>query len=84
MNKRIYVFPASAIEENGKKISYFEYISSLKNEDCNNALKRVYERIDMNKIEKIIESTPTLLPSQKEFYKIIITERKKKILDYSM
>ena len=84
MNKRIYVFPASAIEENGKKISYFEYISSLKNEDCNNALKRVYERIDMNKIEEIIESTPTLLPPQKEFYKIIITERKKKILDYSM
>ena len=33
INQRVYVFPTSSILENGKKISYFDYISSLQNED---------------------------------------------------
>jgi hypothetical protein len=84
INKRIYTFPASSIEENGKKISYFEFISSLKNSDCTAALNRVLGRIDMNEISAIIDETPTLRPVQKEFYKVMISERKTKILDYSM
>ncbi len=84
INQRIYVFPASAIEEVGKKISYFDFISSLKEPECNKALKRITKRIDMDKIYELIEKTPTLLPIQKDFYNVIITERKEKILDYSM
>ena len=84
INKRIFVFPSSVIEENGKKISYFEFISSLKNEECNAALKRIYERIDMEQLNKIVEETPALLPEQRDFYKIMLWERKEKILDYSM
>lgn len=84
INKRIYTFPASSIEENGKKISYFEFISSLKNPDCTAALSRVLGRIDMNEISAIIDETPTLLPVQKEFYKVMISERKAKIFDYSI
>lgn len=84
INRRVYVFPASSIEEDGKKISYFEFISSLKNPDCTAALKRVSDRIDMEKIRTLIDETPTLLPVQKEFYAAVISERKAKILDYSM
>ncbi len=84
LNKRIFTFPASSIEENGKKISYFEFISSLKNPDCTAALNRISARIDMEEIRKIIEETPTLFPVQKEFYVVMISERKAKILDYSM
>ena len=84
INKRIFVFPSSVIEENGKKISYFEFISSLKNEECNAALKRIYGRIDMEQLNNIIEETPSLLPAQRDFYKIMLWERKEKILDYSM
>lgn len=84
INKRIFVFPSSVIEENGKKISYFEFISSLKNEECNTALKRIYERVDMEQLNKIVEETPALLPIQRDFYKIMLWERKEKILDYSM
>lgn len=84
INTRIFTFPASAIEENGQKIPYFSFISSLKNEDCNAALKRVHSRIDMDRLDKIVEETPTLLPVQKEFYRIMLHERKEKILDYSM
>ncbi|NLN47737.1 MAG: CtkA family protein, partial [Clostridiales bacterium] len=84
INRRIYTYPASTIEENGKKVSYFEFISSLKNEDCNLALKRIHSRINLEGLYKIIEETPTPMPIQKEFYKIILHERKSKILDYSI
>ena len=50
IDQRIYTFPTSSIEEGGKKISYFDYISSLKNPDCNEALKRVCSRIDLDAI----------------------------------
>ena len=84
INQRIYVFPASSIEEDGKKISYFDFISSLKEPECNKALKRISKRIDMDNINELIDEISTLLPIQKDFYKVMITERKKKILDYSM
>lgn len=84
IDRRVYVFPASSVEEDGKKISYFEFISSLKNPDCTAALKRVFTRIDMERIRSLIDGTPTLLEVQKEFYTAIISERKAKILDYSM
>lgn len=84
IDRRVYVFPASSIEEDGKKISYFEFISSMKNPDCTVALKRVFTRINMEKISTIINEIPTLLPIQKEFYNVIISERKAKIIDFSM
>lgn len=84
IDRRVYVFPTSSIEENGKKISYFEFISSLKDPDCTAALRRISSRIDIMKISELIDETPILLPIQKEFYAVMISERKAKILDYSM
>jgi len=48
------------------------------------ALKRISARIDMEKIRVLINETPTLLPVQKEFYTVMISERKAKIIDYTM
>ena len=79
-NARVYVFPTSALKEEGKKINYFEYISSLKNEDCNSAIMRIVPLIDLNKINNIIEQTPEISEIRKEFYKKIIKERYEKIL----
>ncbi|MDW2797215.1 HipA domain-containing protein [Clostridium boliviensis] len=84
INRRVYVFPTSPIEEDGKKIPYFEFIASLKNPDCNAALERISARIDMEKIRVLIIETPTLLPVQKEFYTVMISERKAKIIDFTM
>ncbi len=84
IDKRIFVYPTSAIEENSKKVSYFSFISSLKNGDCNAALKRIHARIDLGCIDSLIEETPFLEPIQKEFYKVMVRERKKKILDCGM
>ena len=49
IDKRIFLYPTSAVEEQGKKVSYFDFISSLKHQDCNAALKRIYARIDMGR-----------------------------------
>lgn len=84
INHRIFVFPTSAILENGKKISYFDFISSLQNEECNRALKKIVGRMNMEEINKLIEDTLAITPMQRDFYKTMIAERKEKILDYSM
>lgn len=83
-NHRIYNIPTSAITINNKKIKYFEFISSLENEDCNRALARIVPRIDMSEIESIIDSTPFISELQKQFYKTMLRERKTRILDYSL
>lgn len=84
INKRIYTFPTSAIEQHGKKLSYFEFISSFQNKECNAALQRICSRINMGNIENMIDETPFIDAIQKEFYKIMLRERKEKILDYSL
>lgn len=80
---RIFERPLSGIKINGQKISYFKFISSLENKDCNKALKRILPKIDMEKIYKIIDATPFISDLQKEFYKTILRERKERILDFS-
>lgn len=83
-NFRIFDIPTSAITMNGKKIKYFDFISSLQNEDCNRALKRIVPRIDMDKIKEIIETSPFMSDLQKRFYLTMLTERKARILDFSL
>ena len=83
-NHRIYNIPLSAIMQEGKKIKYFDYISSRQNEDCNRALKRIVPRIDMGKIKGIIDYTPFISDLQKDFYLTMLIERKKRILDFSI
>lgn len=84
MEYRIFEIPTSAILLDGKKIKYFEFISSLQNEDCNRALERIVPQIDMEKIAAIIEETPFLTDLQKRFYLIMLEQRKSKILDVSL
>lgn len=84
INQRVFVFPQSAIKENGKKINYFDFISSLKNEECNEALKKIGSRINMTRIRQIIDETPDLSDLQRNFYKTMIQARKERIIDYSL
>ncbi|MDO5425287.1 MAG: HipA domain-containing protein [Eubacteriales bacterium] len=81
---RIYEIPTSAIMLNGKKIRYFDFLSSLQNEDCNRALKRIVPRIHPEHIQQIIENTPFLSDLQRRFYQTVLTERKRLILDFSL
>ena len=80
IDMRIYKFPTSQVKYQGKKSSYYEIISSLAFEECNNALVRIVKRVDMNKIDKLIDSVENISERRKEFYKIILKQRYEKIL----
>ncbi len=84
INRRIHEYPTSAIMDGGAKISYPRFIASLQNEDCNQALERISARIDMARIETLIQQTPGLLPIQRDFYRIMIRARKEQVLDCGM
>ena len=81
---RIFQIPVSGIRIDNQKIRYFDFISSLKDKDCNAALKRIVPRIDMKKIAELVESTPYISELQKKFYSTMLIERKEKILDKSL
>ncbi len=83
LNARIYRFPTSAIKKEGKKINYYDFISSLKNDDCNKALLRMIPKIDVDNISKIIDDESFLTTRQKIFYKYYINQRYEKILLHS-
>ena len=72
------IYPVYTYEN--KKITYSEfYAKDIPN--LNDALLRIYPRIDMNKIYDIIDNTMYLSLERKEFLKKSVTIRKEKILD---
>ena len=81
---RIFERPLSAIRQNGQKINYFEFISSLKQPDCNAALKRISPRIQPQALRELVNQTPSLTDLQREFYFTMLSERKERILDFSL
>lgn len=83
LHYRVYEIPTSAILLNGKKIKYFDFISSLEYEECNQALLRIVPKIDLEKIKRIVEETPFISELQKEFYITMLSKRKEIILDYA-
>ncbi len=62
-------------DDNDKHIQPFQYIASMNNKDCNAAILRFVERLDMDKVRNIISEIPeqafglsVMSPVQKEFY----------------
>lgn len=83
IDARVFVFPTSAIQLDGKKINYFDFISSLQNSDCTKALQRIAPRIDMDAIESMINEIPCISDLQKRFYITMLRKRKEHIIDFS-
>lgn len=71
---------SSAIKYNGSKIKYYDFIAKLENDDCSEALMRMYPRIDINKINDIIDEIPCITDIRKKFYKIILKYKYEDIL----
>lgn len=80
MNLRIYRFPTSAVKLRGNKINYYDFLSSAGYEECNRAVRCIYERADMEKIGKFIDEVPYISELQKEFYKRYLSARRDLIL----
>ena len=62
----------SCIRENGKKINYMSFIKQMKNEECNDAIKRIFTYINMDGIKSFIDGIECMSKARKEFYKNII------------
>lgn len=84
IDKRVYTFPTSALKLNGKKINYFDFISSHINRDCTEALRRIHPRIHQEEIDEFISSREFLSDVQKKFYCTMLRARKEKILDAAL
>lgn len=65
----------SCLKENGKKINYITFIKQMKNEECNNAIKRIFININMDEINKFIDTIECMSDLRKNFYKEIIAQR---------
>ena len=65
----------SCLKENGKKINYMSFIKQMKNEECNKAIKRIFAKIDIDKIKKFIDNIECMSKIRKNFYKQIIERR---------
>ena len=75
LNARIFQFPTSAIKQNGKKINYYDFLTSGEYKDCNAAINRIISRINLSKIADFIKTIPYISEQQKEFYKIYLQAR---------
>lgn len=83
MEARVYDMPTSAILVEGKRANYFKLITSLKYNGCNEAIKRIVPKINLDKINFLIDESEQISELQKEFLKKILKLRKEKILDYA-
>ena len=81
MEDRIFVYPTSAIAKDGKKINYFQFLMETDIKGCLDALMAVAGRIDINKICSVIEGTPYISKTHKQFLKTMIKKRKERIID---
>jgi len=72
---RIFRFPTSALKQRGRKINYYDFLLRAEDEDCGQAVRRIYERVDMEQIGALIEEVPYLTDLQRQFYKNYIAAR---------
>lgn len=83
IDRRIYTFPTSHIKVKNRKSSYFEVISSRQFEACNAALKRIVPRVDLVRINNIVDDIEGISELRKHFYKFMLQQRFEKILMYT-
>lgn len=89
ISKRIYDFPKATLLKDDdikhtEKFSYQEMLNASDDYNCICAIARIVPRIDMRKIEQIIDETPLISDNRKNFYKVMINERKEKLLDHAL
>lgn len=81
MKSRVYDLPTSALLINNKRINYYSFILSHKNKECDEAIKRIAPKIELIKINSLIDSIEIISNNHKVFLKRILEYRKTLILD---
>lgn len=80
LNARVFQFPTSAIKQGGRKINYYDFLTTQQNVDCHAAIRRVFTDVDMEQIGDFIDGVPHITDLQKDFYKKYISARYELIL----
>lgn len=80
LDARVFDFPTSALLCNGKRINYYNFIHEHKYKECDKAIDRLKEKIDLNKINILINDIPCITELHKEFLKKIISRRFEELL----
>ena len=65
----------SCMRENGKKINYISYIKDMSNDECNKAIIRIFNNINIDSINEFIDNIECMSKIRKRFYKKIILMR---------
>ena len=81
MNARVYDVPTSTIMIEGRRANYHKVITSLEYKDCNDAIRRIVPRINLEDINELIDNVEKLNDLHKDFLKKILKLRKELILD---
>ena len=75
MKQVFYDSAISSFRENDKVINPLKYIETMKNEECNQALLRMFPKINLDKIKEIFDdipleynNLPVLSKEQRELY----------------
>jgi hypothetical protein len=84
IEERLFVFPNSALKQDGVKINYAQFLMKTEDEGCLKALGVIGKRIDLQKINSIIKQTPYISDTHKLFLTTMLKERKEGIIDRAL
>ena len=84
IERRVYVFPNSAIKMDGVKINMLQFLKTTDNKECLEALQTIVPKVDLREINDIIDGTLYISNNHKAFLKTIIEARKTLILDEAL
>lgn len=76
----IYSRPKSVFSIDNVKINYYDFLMNTDNKECLRSLNKIFNKIDIKKINEIIDNVPYITRIHKDFMKKIIKNRKEKIL----
>jgi len=80
INKRIYEFPKAALMVDGEKVGYYEFLVKKGTKKLDKAILRIVPKIDIEKIEQIVDDTPLLSDVRRNFLKKMLKARYEKII----
>lgn len=80
LERMAYKARTCIFELKGKRLNPYQVIMSGEYPGCNDAVKRIVPRIDMSRINGIIDGVPCISETRKQFYKTLLHMRNDKVL----
>ena len=81
IEERLFVFPNSALKQDGIKINYAQFLMNTEYPGCLKAIKTIGEKVDLQMVGAIIDGAQFVSETHKSFLKTMIKERKEQIID---